>query len=88
MARSIIDDRDLALDRYPDNIFVLTMRRAPENRLSSTFAQQMIAAYNLVRETLGEDSSGAVITRGNDAKFFCTVGLVLPGVLHERMKDS
>lgn len=70
---SIINDPDLALDRHPSNIFILTMRKAPENRIDSAYAQKLIAAYNLIRTTLGPDSEGAVITRGNDAKFWCTV---------------
>jgi hypothetical protein len=69
MSTSIIDEPDLALDRHDGNIFVITMRKAPENRLNS----RLIKAFNLVRTTLGPDSEGAVITRGNDAKFWCTV---------------
>jgi hypothetical protein len=73
MATSIINDTDLALDRYDGNIFVITMRKAPENRLNSSYCQKLIRTFNLVRTTLGQDSEGAVITRGNDAKFWCTV---------------
>ncbi|KAK4508311.1 hypothetical protein PRZ48_002049 [Zasmidium cellare] len=72
MPESIINEPDLALDRYDSNVFLLTMRKAPENRLNSTYAQKLIAAYNTVRKTLGPDSEGAVITTGNDAKFWCT----------------
>jgi len=70
---SLINDTDLALDRYDGNIFVITMRRAPENRLNSKYAQKIILAFNQVREILGTGSEGAVVTRGNDAKFWCTV---------------
>lgn len=96
MPESVINESDLALDRYDGNIFVLTMRKAPvssptshpfrhkciaennltrrqENRINSQYAQKLIAAYNKVRKILGENSEGAVITKGNDAKFFCTV---------------
>jgi len=73
MATSVINEPDLALDRHDGNIFVITMRKAPENRLDSAYCQRLIAAFNLVRTTLGSDSEGAVITRGNDAKFWCTV---------------
>lgn len=73
MPASIIDDTDLALDRYDGNIFVITMRKAPENRLNSSYCQKLIKTFNLVRTTLGQDSEGAVVTRGNDAKFWCTV---------------
>lgn len=71
--QSIINEPDLALDQYDSNIFVITMRKAPENRINSAYAQKLIAAYNTVRKILGEGSEGAVITRGNDAKFWCTV---------------
>lgn len=73
MPESIINEKDLALDRYDGNVFVITMRKAPENRLNSAYAQKLIAAYNTVRKILGPDSDGAVITKGNDAKFWCTV---------------
>ena len=72
MSKSIINEPDLALDQY-DNIFVLTMRKAPENRINSAYAQKLIAAYNKVHQILGDDAEGAVITRGNDVKFWCTV---------------
>jgi len=71
MPASIINESDLALDRH-GNIFVLTMRTAPENRINSAYAQKLISAYNTVRKLLGPDSDGAVITRGTDAKFWCT----------------
>jgi hypothetical protein len=73
MPTSIIDTPDLALDRHDGNIFVITMRKAPENRLNSAYCQRLISAFNLVRTTLGPDSEGAVVTRGEGAKFWCTV---------------
>lgn len=73
MPESIINDTDLALDRYDGNIFVITMRKAPENRLNSAYAQKLIGTWNLIRKTLGSDTEGAVITKGNDEKFWCTV---------------
>ncbi|KAF2158920.1 hypothetical protein M409DRAFT_61264 [Zasmidium cellare ATCC 36951] len=72
MPESIINEPNLALDRHDGNVFVLTMRKAPENRINSAYAQKLIAAYNTVRKILGPDSEGAVITKGNDAKFWCT----------------
>lgn len=54
-------------------VFIITMMMGPENRLNTKFCQEMIRAFNTVRETLGTDSEGAIITRGKDAKFFCTV---------------
>jgi len=73
MHESIINEPDLALDRYPHNVFVITMRKAPENRINSAYAQKLINAFNTVRKMLGPDSEGAVITKGNDAKFWCTL---------------
>ncbi|KAK0277760.1 hypothetical protein LTR35_009596 [Friedmanniomyces endolithicus] len=72
MPESIINEANLALDRYDGNIFVITMRKAPENRLNSAYAQKLIWAFNTVRKLLGADTKGAVITKGNDAKFWCT----------------
>lgn len=63
---------NLSLERH-GNVFVLTMQKPPENRLNSAFCQEMIRAYRTVEKLLGPDSEGAVITRGNDAKFWCTV---------------
>ncbi|KAK2745915.1 putative secondary metabolism biosynthetic enzyme [Myotisia sp. PD_48] len=63
--------KDLTVTRHGD-VFVITMRKAPENRLNLAFCQEMIRAFNTIRETLGPDSDGAVITRGSDAKFWCT----------------
>lgn len=73
MPESIINEPDLALDRYDGNVFVVTMRKAPENRINIAYAQKLIAAYNRVRKLLGPGSEGAVVTKGNDAKFWCTV---------------
>ena len=73
MPESIIDEPTLALDRYDGNVFVITMRKAPENRLNVAYAQKIIGAFNRVRQILGTDSEGAVITKGNDEKFWCTV---------------
>lgn len=64
--------RNLSLERH-GNVFVVTMQKPPENRLNSSYCQEMIRAYRTVERILGSDSEGAVITRGNDAKFWCTV---------------
>ncbi|KAL1845757.1 hypothetical protein Plec18170_009560 [Paecilomyces lecythidis] len=48
------------------------MQKPPENRLNSWYCQEMIRAYRAVEKLLGPGSEGAVITRGNDAKFWCT----------------
>lgn len=64
--------QNLSLERHGD-VFVLTMQKPPENRLNSWYCQEMIRAYRTVEKLLGPDSEGAVITRGSDAKFWCTV---------------
>src|SRR6478736_9645981 len=64
--------RDLSIERRGD-VFILTLQKPPENRLTSQFCQEIIRALNDVLKELGPDAPGAVIIRGNDAKFFCTV---------------
>ena len=66
--------RYLTKERRGD-VFILTMRRAPENRLNVAFCQELISAYRDIQLELGPDSEGAVILRGSDEKFFCTVGI-------------
>jgi hypothetical protein len=87
MPETIIEEQDLLLERY-GNIFVLTMRKAPENRINSQYAQRLIAAYNTVRKLLGEDAEGAVITKGNDAKFWCTVCWCIPPLISVTYVDT
>ncbi|KAF4236385.1 hypothetical protein CNMCM6457_002367 [Aspergillus fumigatiaffinis] len=53
-------------------VYIITMRMGSENRLNTKFCQEMISAFNWIRQTIGSNSEGAVITRGKDAKFFCT----------------
>jgi enoyl-CoA hydratase/carnithine racemase len=62
---------NLRVDRY-DRIFVITMQKAPENRINVRFAQEIIRALRDIERELGPNSEGCVITRGNDAKFWCT----------------
>ncbi|KAF2709399.1 ClpP/crotonase [Pleomassaria siparia CBS 279.74] len=62
---------NLRIDRY-DRIFVITMQKAPENRINVRFAQEIIRALRDIEQELGPDSEGCVITRGDDAKFWCT----------------
>jgi hypothetical protein len=64
--------RNLSLERY-GNVFVITMQKPPENRLSTWYCQEIIRAFRTVEKLLGPNSEGAVITRGSDAKFWCTV---------------
>lgn len=63
--------KNLSLDRRGD-VFILTLQKPPENRLDSAFCQEIIRAFHHIQATLGPTSAGAVITRGHDAKFFCT----------------
>ncbi|KXT08384.1 hypothetical protein AC579_3183 [Pseudocercospora musae] len=59
MLDTIINEEDLLLERHDGSVFVLTMRKAPENRINSQYAQKLISAYNTVRKILGEDAEGA-----------------------------
>jgi enoyl-CoA hydratase/carnithine racemase len=61
---------NLSVERH-DNVFVIIMRRSPENRLNAPFCQEIISAFHRIQRELGA-SEGAVITRGSDAKFWCT----------------
>ncbi|KAL4905086.1 hypothetical protein BDW74DRAFT_152962 [Aspergillus multicolor] len=63
--------RNLSLERH-GNVFVITMQKPPENRLNTWYCQEIIRAFRTVEKILGPDSEGAVITRGSDAKFWCT----------------
>lgn len=68
----------ITVERKGSNgIYVITMRKPPQNRLNVACCQELIHAYHSIHRTLGPDSEGAVILRGNDAKFFCTVSLSL-----------
>jgi enoyl-CoA hydratase/carnithine racemase len=62
---------NLSLDRH-GSVFVITLRKAPENRLSPSFCQEIIHAFHFIQKTLGANAEGAVITRGSDEKFWCT----------------
>ncbi|KLP19960.1 Uncharacterized protein LW94_13366 [Fusarium fujikuroi] len=63
--------QNLGLERRGD-VFILTLQKPPENRLTAQFCQEIIRALNDVRRELGPDAPGAVIIQGNDTKFFCT----------------
>lgn len=71
--------RNLDLARHGD-VFVLTLQKPPENRLNTWYCQEIIRALNDARKALGHESDGALIIRGNDNKFFCTVGSSAPRV--------
>ena len=55
-----------------DRIFIITLAKAPENRINVAFAQEIIRALRDIERELGPDSSGCVITQGSDEKFWCT----------------
>jgi enoyl-CoA hydratase/carnithine racemase len=55
------------------NIFIITLQKSPENRLTVKFCQDLIRTFHTIQRELGAGSDGAVITRGSDYKFFCTV---------------
>lgn len=65
----------LSLERRSNNIFLLTLHRAPENRLNSGLCQEIIQALHHVQRILtseGPDAPGALITTSFSEKFFCT----------------
>lgn len=71
IAMALGEYTNLRVDRY-DRVFVITMQKAPENRLNLRFAQEIIRALRDIEQELGPDSEGCVITKGNDEKFWCT----------------
>lgn len=54
------------------DIFVITLQNGAENRLNSTICQNLIRAFHYIQRELGPGSPGAVITRGNNHKHWCT----------------
>jgi hypothetical protein len=64
--------QNLTIDRHPNNTYVITLRRDPENRLNVPFCQEIIRAFHAINRELGSTSEGAVITRGSNEKFWCT----------------
>ena len=56
-------------------VFVITLQKPPENRINRAFAQELIRAFRDIEKELGRAGSGTegcVVTRGSDAKFWCT----------------
>lgn len=62
---------NLGVNRY-DRVFVITLQKAPENRLNVKFAQEIIRALRDIEQELGANSEGCVVLKGNDEKFWCT----------------
>jgi enoyl-CoA hydratase/carnithine racemase len=54
-------------------IYIITLKISDENRLTSTYCQEIIRAFHDIQRQIGKDAEGAVVTRGNNDKFFCTV---------------
>ena len=53
-------------------VYIITMQKPPENRLSVAFAQTMISALRYIETTIGPDKPGCVVIEGSNAKFWCT----------------
>ncbi|KAF2164822.1 hypothetical protein M409DRAFT_67555 [Zasmidium cellare ATCC 36951] len=70
--------KHLSIERRGD-VFIITLQKPPQNRLNVEACLELIRAYRSIESTLGEDTSGAVILKGSDERYFCT-GLDL----HER----
>jgi enoyl-CoA hydratase/carnithine racemase len=64
--------QDLTIDKHPHNVYVITLRRGAENKLTAPFCQEIIRAFHTIHKELGAVSEGAVITRGSNEKFWCT----------------
>ena len=44
--------------RCDGNIYIITMRKAPENRINSSFAQELLRALRHIEKELGRDAEG------------------------------
>lgn len=57
-------------------IFIIILQKPPENRLTMSLCQGLIDAYRYIEKRLSElpEPEGVVILRGQDEKFFTTVG--------------
>jgi hypothetical protein len=62
----------LTIEKYFNNIYLITLRKDSENRLNTPFCQAIIRAFHTINRELGSNSEGAVITRGSSEKFWCT----------------
>lgn len=62
----------LTIEKYFNNIYLITLRKDSENRLNAPFCQEIIRAFHTINRELGSNSEGAVITRGSGEKFWCT----------------
>jgi len=62
----------LSIEKYFNNIYLITLRKGSENRLNAPFCQEIIRAFHTINREVGSNSEGAVITRGSSEKFWCT----------------
>ncbi|KAF4553996.1 Hypothetical protein D9617_5g068710 [Elsinoe fawcettii] len=62
----------LLCQRHPINIFVLTLRKPPENRLNSSYCRLLISTIHRIHDLIPAGSPGALITTSSSPKFFCT----------------
>ncbi|KAK4892745.1 hypothetical protein LTR27_008844 [Elasticomyces elasticus] len=61
----------LSTERRGD-VYIITLQKPPENRLNIEACQELIRAFRHAEAELGQDAEGAVVLKGNDARFFCT----------------
>ncbi|CAI7570823.1 unnamed protein product [Penicillium crustosum] len=66
------ESANLTIDRS-GKVYIITMRMGFENKLNTKFCQELISAFAWIRRNIDPGSEGAVITRGNNAKFYCTL---------------
>lgn len=64
--------QDLTVERRSGNIYIITLRRGDENKLTAPFCQEIIRAFHSIQREIGSGESGAVITTGSNTKFWCT----------------
>ncbi|KAJ9604957.1 hypothetical protein H2200_010346 [Cladophialophora chaetospira] len=62
----------LTISSPEPTVYIVTMQKPPENRLTVAFAQTIISALRFIETTIGPDKPGCVIIEGSDAKFWCT----------------
>ena len=61
----------LALTRH-STIYILTLRKPPENRLNSVLCQEIIRALHRITTLIGPNAPGALVTTSESQKFFST----------------
>lgn len=57
----------------PDSVvYIITMQKPPENRITVAFAQTLISALRYIESTIGPNKPGCVIIQSSSPKFWCT----------------